>query len=357
MSCTGRRSISNAACTTSRSARTPPGLTTSPLRRPSFWVTSAFARLVADRSERADGSFDPGRPDSVARLRSLAGATVQQSLLDACAPSWSAFSFSSIFGDRGETGDREVRSPYLTVGSSPTERGRNLLMRALADTGDERQIRVDEFEVVRLDNGKYVVVLPGVTDLSSPDLGWNADHRSARDLDQGAFGSSRSTSVDHNPYAGLVREGLTTAGVLAGADLLLVGHSYGADTALDLAADPGFNGPDGYRVTHVVAAAYHSGPQLRHVPASTDVLVLQNHRDVAVIVEAVGDAHVTDALVDRGEALADLAERSTWSALPRTWPRRSGTTSARCRRARRTRVRTSTPSARPWPASHAPTCG
>ena len=272
-----------------------------------LWVTSSFARLAVERAERADGSFDPARSDSVARLRSLAGASVQQSMLGACAPTWAEYSFSSVFGDIGETGDREVRSPYLTVGSSPTERGRNLLMRTMADTGDDRQIRVDEFQVVRLDNGKFVVVLPGVTDLSSPDLGWSDDHRSVRDLDQGAFWSSRTTSVDDNPYARMVRDGLVAAGVPSGADLLIVGHSYGADTALDLAADASFNGPDGYRVSHVVAAAYHSDPQLPHVPNTTAVLVLQNHRDVPVIVEAIGSAHVTDGLVDRGEALADLA--------------------------------------------------
>ncbi len=41
---------------------------------------------------------------------------------------------------------------------------------------------------------------------------------------------------------------------------------------LDLAADPTFNSADRFVVTHVVAAAYHSGPQLRSVPGSTEVL-------------------------------------------------------------------------------------
>lgn len=273
-----------------------------------LWVTSSFARLAADRSDAADDRFDPGSAASVARLRTMAGATVQQSLLDACSASWAAYSFSSVFGDALETFDAEVRSPYAVVGRTGPERGRNLLMRALADTADDRQIRVDEFEVVRLDNGRYVVVLPGVTDLSRPDLGWNDGHRSVRDLDQAAFWSSRSTATADNAYARLVHEGLVELDVPVGAEIMIVGHSFGADTALDLAADPTFNGPDGYRVTHVVAAAYHSGPQLAHIPDGTEVLVLQNHRDAAVIVETIGHAHVTDAVVDRAEALADLAE-------------------------------------------------
>ena len=76
------------------------------------------------------------------------------------------------------------------------------------------------------------------------------------------------------------------------------------DTALDLAADPAFNGSAGFDVTHVVAAGYHSEPQLAHVGSSTRVLVLQNHRDAAVIVEAVGRGHVP-AVVEQGKGFFD----------------------------------------------------
>lgn len=273
-----------------------------------LWVMSSFVRLTADAVERADGSVDLARPGSIERLRSLAGGDVIASLTAACAPTWEAFSYSSAFGDRGETGDAELRSPWVVDGASSTERARRLLVRALVDTADDRQIRADEFEVVRLDTGRFVVVLPGVTDLSHPDHGWNEHHRTARDLDQAAFRSSRSSAVADNVYAQLVRDGLRTAGVPIGAELLIVGHSFGADTALDLAADPAFNGPDGYRVSHVVAAAYHSGPQLGDVPPDTQVLVLQNSRDVAVIGEMVGDAHVTDTIAARVDAVRHLLD-------------------------------------------------
>jgi len=68
---------------------------------------------------------------------------------------------------------------------------------------------------------------------------------------------------------------------------MIVGHSFGADAALDLASDPVFNNPNsGVNVTHVVAAAYYSQPQLPDVQDHTEVLVLQNTVDAAVIAEA-----------------------------------------------------------------------
>jgi hypothetical protein len=260
-----------------------------------LWTTAALLRRAAHAVVIADGSFDPSAAADVVGLRAevaagAAGATA-----------------SSAFGDPGGRGDQEVRTPYVTSGSSPVERARQRLARALADTGDARRIRADEFGLVRLDHGGFVVVLPGVIDLSVFDLGWNAHHRSVRDLDRAAFGSSRSTGVDGNPYARAVWDSLVSAGVPTGSEIMVVGHSFGADTALDLAADRRFNSTDGYRVTHVVAAGYHSVPQLSAVPADTEVLVLQNHRDVPVIAEAVGAAGVTDAAVAAVGAIAAFA--------------------------------------------------
>ena len=257
-----------------------------------LWVNVSFVRLVTDRAESSDG-FGTLDRFTLDRLRRQAGDHAQLSLTNACAPSWAEYSFSSRYGDAGETFDADVRSPYAIFGSSADERGRNLVIRALADTNDEIQIRQDEFELIGLANGRFLVVLPGVTDLSSPDLGLNDRHRMVRDVDQYAYPSSQSTSVADNRYAQMVWDGLLSAGVPIGSELMIVGHSYGADTALDLAADPLFNGSTGFDVTHVVAAGYHSEPQLPHVDAGTEVLVLQNHQDVAVIAEAVGHGHVT----------------------------------------------------------------
>ena len=256
-----------------------------------LWLVASVTRRAVDAVRRGD-AFDPVAERG--RLGAMLGVGV-------------APPFSSPFGDLADTGRRELRTPFVPVGATPTERGRRLVARALDDTDDSRRIRPDEIGVVRIDGGRYVVILPGVVDLSTPALGWSPQHRSVRDLDRAAIRSSRSTAVADNRYAQGVIDALTTAGVPPGSDLLVVGHSFGADTALDLAADATFNGADGYRVTHVVAAAYHSTPQLPAVPPATEVLVLQNHRDVPVIVEAIGGAHVSDALAASAATVAAVA--------------------------------------------------
>ena len=97
----------------------------------------------------------------------------------------------------------------------------------------------------------------------------------------------------------MVWEALVEQGVPLGSQIVIVGHSFGSDTALDLASDPSFNGPQGFDVTHVVAAGYDSQPQLDDIPDRTNVLVLQNRDDVPVLVESV--EHAADAAA-RGRA-------------------------------------------------------
>ena len=193
-------------------------------------------------------------------------------------------------GDPGGTYDVDDEGSWPGQTGSPgdDEAGRAALIEALGLTADGDIINADEFGLVQLDNGKYVLVLPGVTDLSKPRPGLNPYNRTVRDVDQYALPSSTSTGMDDNLYAQMVAEAMRRHGVPPGSDIMIVGHSYGADTALDLAADPRFNGPGAYTVTHVAAAAYHSGPQLRHVPGGTQVLVLQNNQDAAVQAEHLG---------------------------------------------------------------------
>jgi hypothetical protein len=81
----------------------------------------------------------------------------------------------------------------------------------------------------------------------------------------------------------MTAQALIEVGVPPGAHLLMIGHSYGADTALDLAADPEFTSR--YRVEGVVAAGYHSQPQLAHVDDDIEVLVVQNKVDLVVWAE------------------------------------------------------------------------
>ncbi len=273
-----------------------------------LWVPAAFVQLLVVHVQAADAGFPTAPLDgaTILRLRDEAGYRVRISITDACPAPWAVPAFSSSSGDLGGTFGSELRSPFFTVGATPDARGRSLVARALADSASTAQIRADEFELIELANGAFLIVLPGVTDLSTPDIGLSERNRSPRDLDQHAYPSSQSTEVDDNRYAALVQQALANAGVPSGADLMIVGHSFGADTALDLAADDRFNGPDGYHVTHVVAAGYYSDPQLAHVDPRTNVLVLQNHRDAAVIVEAVAHGNVTDA-IDSAASMWDRA--------------------------------------------------
>jgi hypothetical protein len=273
------------------------------------WRDATFLGLVCDRLEQVDvGSL----PVSANELWMLAAGRTQRTGWLGPWRDWLGASREE--GDRGGTFDAELRRPLHVFGSDGVARGRSLLGRLLEDLADPIQIRADEIELVQLATDRYVVALPGVIDLSRPHLGLDEAHRSVRDLDQYAIGSSRSSAVADNRYAQMVWTALERTGVPAGAELMIVGHSFGADTALDLAADRRFNGGS-YRVTHVVAAGYASRPQLADVDADTDVLVLLNDRDAAVIVEALGQTNAARSVVARGRLLSELAHFDVTGAL------------------------------------------
>ncbi len=194
-------------------------------------------------------------------------------------------------GDAGGTFTSQARAPFGPQGNTDVDRGQAAIERMLVDTSVDSQIQNDEFEVIEHDNGNFTLVLPGVIDLSTPHLGLDSHSQSVRDIDQTALSSSVNSRVDANPYAQMVRDYVLDPqnGIPRGANVMLVGHSLGGDTVMDLASDPTFNNAvTGVNVTHVVSAAYFNQPELDQVPASTQVLVLQNARDVPVIAEGLG---------------------------------------------------------------------
>jgi hypothetical protein len=257
-----------------------------------LWTLSGFLRLLVDQVEAVDSDSAQIRAGAVDELMWLAAGC--RGSFVACP----ADTYSDVAGERGETFESELRAPSDIEADDPSELGRQLVLRALHDTAAPGQIRKDEFELVRLTDGRYLLALPGVIDLSHFAFGLDGDNRSVRDLDRSAAQSSMSTSVSDNAYAQMVWDALSVTGVPTGSDIVIVGHSFGADTALDLAADPHFNGSGGYNVTHVVAAGYDSQAQLDAVPPSTQVLVLQNRRDVPVLAETLGHSGVIEAIDD-----------------------------------------------------------
>jgi hypothetical protein len=202
----------------------------------------------------------------------------------------------------------------VLVGLRPSEfdapiDGRGAVLAALQGLAEEERIGRDEIEIRALDNGRYIVVLPGVTDLSAGidlfvdrvqddpfgvgDAGRDAidtwadnDEPTVRKM-RYAYEAALRDDTTVNEYSVVTTEALEAAGVPSGADVMIVGHSFGAYTAMDLAADPVFNAvhggnPDGYhvQVTHVLAAGAETDWRFDEVPAGTSTLVLNNRFDL-----------------------------------------------------------------------------
>ena len=194
--------------------------------------------------------------------------------------------------------------------------GRANLVAAMDGFADERRIGRDEIEIRALDNGRYVVVLPGVTDMSE-GLGIFASRLGDHGLfgvDDGvgdaqnvwsdndeptvrkmryAYEAALYDDTTVNEYSTMVIVAMRKAGVPAGADVMLVGHSFGAYTAIDLAANRSFNGP-GTRpgsyhvnVTHVVAIGADVDWRFDELPAITQTLVLNNRWDLVYQAENI----------------------------------------------------------------------
>ncbi|MDH3299771.1 MAG: hypothetical protein OES24_04615 [Acidimicrobiia bacterium] len=263
-------------------------------------VESAAAdALAADRVDGGWTSLGAGDHQAlICRLPDDLRSVIDRRLTDAVGDGLSALATAAVrvaaqavpAGGRNVSGDpggsfssRRVplAGPSLDhADTPPLSPAARLVAAALDATADQTVLAHDEFGLVVHGRDRYTVVLPGVTDLSRPEPGWNPVHRSARDLDMAAFRSSRSASVADNTYAATVADALVEVGVPDGAEFLIVGHSFGADTALDLAADPSFS--TRYAVTHVVATGHFSQPRLPSVPVETRVLVVQNRHDIVV---------------------------------------------------------------------------
>ena len=219
---------------------------------------------------------------------------------------------SALDGSAGSSGifgsapGRNVRESNAILKQTT---GRAAIVEAFYGTTDSRRASSTEIEITRLDNGRYIVVLPGVNDLGNAhDLKTATSHLNAIGLVQGAnrhvnkwFDNNTVDSVrktkyalgditgdgsNVNAYAEVVKAQMRRSGVPEGADVMLIGHSYGAYTAMDLAASSSFNQasghPSGYHVnvTHVLAAGAEVDWRLKELPSSTHAMVLNNKHDL-----------------------------------------------------------------------------
>lgn len=196
----------------------------------------------------------------------------------------------------------------------------------LGTTGNESEIPPDEIQIRKVGPNQYIVIMPGVTDLSDgfedakrgaaagvrsgsrfglPGAitgaaggaagamvgewkGTNAEN-SARDMHyamQSETGRNNGSHTGQNGYALAVKQAMQAVGVPAGADVMLVGHSFGAYTAGELATDPSFNNnfghtDTGYHVTHVLGAGASAAFRFNDLPPGTDGLLVNNLADKA----------------------------------------------------------------------------
>lgn len=157
-----------------------------------------------------------------------------------------------------------------------------------------------EIALYKNDDGSYVLHLPGIEDgfAGFPNLNEVADLERTNNFDspRDTFYASRSAvapanrSVDwQNAYAAQVRIAMQAAGVPAGADVMLVGHSFGAYTSLELASDPTFNslaGKGGYvNVRTVVAVAADVDWRMDDMPPGTSGLIANHAGDKMAFAE------------------------------------------------------------------------
>lgn len=161
-------------------------------------------------------------------------------------------------------------------------------------------ITQDEIEIRDMGGGKYVLVLPGVADgsgeLRETPFRWEGKNEwgSARDMHyarQSEMNAVNGSENGTNAYAFAVKQAMLAYGIPEGSDVMLVGHSFGAYTAAELATDPTFNsaiGGGGYvDVTHVVGAGASAAFRFDRLPNGTEGLLLNNSVDVAYLGERV----------------------------------------------------------------------
>lgn len=175
----------------------------------------------------------------------------------------------------------ERRENHEPKGSQPrVESMENILERG-------SRLQPGTFEILRVSDNppRYIVNLRGI----EFSLGDPKTQPHLQDMD--AATAARLTGND--AYAERVKLEMQRAGIPAGAEVMLVGHSYGAIAAMNIASDTSFNrtSGDGYHVnvTHVVAAGAGVRDWVDDPPAHTDVLLALNRNDAVAANIQVAD--------------------------------------------------------------------
>lgn len=139
---------------------------------------------------------------------------------------------------------------------------------------------------------RYVVLIRGIEPSLNPTLNtpWQA------------VKSSRGSADSHSRA---VAEALRRAGVPAGSELMLVGHSQGGITAMNVAA------AGRYRVTHVVTA----GSPIANKRPAARILAIENRGDLVPDLDAVDERTNPQRTVYRFEADRRLSQAAANHSL------------------------------------------
>lgn len=265
-------------------------------------AASALEQLAAaiDRSQRAYANAVDAEDRAAARQSDAerAEAIGQQGTAVGIAVAAGARCDSTLATMAGLLDGYTARS-FRPVGEDTTCRwvdpslsGRDLIVDSLLATEDSR-IATDEIQIRKLDDGTYIVVLPGVTDLTSNLTSpWKWVTGGPQDTVRKVANAQPSVIWNgQNSYADAVKIALQRAGVPSGAVVTFVGHSYGSYTAVDLAKDDDFNSIDGtskgynLRVKNVYGFGADVDWKLRQVPKETNVVALNSRDDQVYQVE------------------------------------------------------------------------
>ncbi len=170
----------------------------------------------------------------------------------------------------------------------------------------QKHLPQNEFEIMKVSDNppRYVVNLPGIE--------WGEGHRWENNHLRDLRGASEARVTGHDAYAERVKFEMQRAGIPAGAEVMLVGHSYGAIAAMDIASDHSFNRPGGpvgseysVKVTHVLAAGAGLRDRLGAPPAGTKVLMAINRNDVVASAIQNGDLDPTTLALASDKAVVE----------------------------------------------------
>ena len=276
-----------------------------------------FDRFTPSPSEVRDAVNDAR--ERAADVRETVGDAIDRAIdrVTISREEWHNFRFNpnENVGDVGGTFDqRRSTDPSDAPAAFTADTGQDVIVNAYTHMDDSQNIRADEFGLVKVDQDTYILMLNGVADLG-PNFSPGLDHRnnSPRNFTQGSLPSFLGgAGIDNNIYAQMVREAVEREGpdgnrlIPVGADVLIVGHSDGFGTAVDLASDPDFNNPEtGINITHVAISGYAGEDTLQHVQPHTNVLAVNNRDDLIREAEDAATPLTPDDTPDSWERTMD----------------------------------------------------